>query len=147
MQKKKNPDVFEILRSNVNVIVALQSQIKDISKNLISGYNRDTQLTKEPLIKGLGITRRSLEIVALVMQKVTPNKEVLMKSIAPEFLAVHESNKLVKNGMPFRDAYQHVKKNLDKLKVGDPVQLIKEINSLGAPGNLCLSSYRISRAL
>ena len=147
MPQKKNPDVFEILRSNVNVIVALQSQIKDISKNLISGYNRDTQLTKEPLIKGLGITRRSLEIVALVMQKVTPNKEVLMKSIAPEFLAVHESNKLVKNGMPFRDAYQHVKKNLDKLKVGDPVQLIKEINSLGAPGNLCLSSYRISRAL
>ena len=147
MPQKKNPDVFEILRSNVNVIVALQSQIKDISKNLISGYNRDTQLTKEPLIKGLGITRRSLEIVALVMEKVTPNKEVLMKSIAPEFLAVHESNKLVKKGMAFRDAYQHVKENLDKLEDGDREQVIKEINSLGAPGNLCLSSYKISKPL
>jgi argininosuccinate lyase len=147
MPQKKNPDVFEILRSNVNVIVALQSQIKDISKNLISGYNRDTQLTKEPLIKGLGITRRSLEIVALVMEKVTPNKEVLMNSISPEFLAVHEANRLVKKGMAFRDAYQQVKENLDKIKVEDPVKVIKEIESLGGPGNLQLENYKISKPL
>jgi argininosuccinate lyase len=147
MPQKKNPDVFEILRSNVNVIVALQSQLKDISKNHISGYNRDTQLKKEPLIKGLGITRRSLEIVALVMDKVTPNKEILMHSIAPEFLGVHEANKLVKGGMAFRDAYQHVKENLDKLTVGDPVKIIKEIESLGGPGNLRLQDYKISKPL
>ncbi len=147
MPQKRNPDVFEIVRSNVNVIVALQSQIKDISKNLISGYNRDTQLTKEPLIKGLGITRRSLEVVALVMEKVTPNEEVLMKSIAPEFVAVHEANKLVKKGMAFRDAYQQIKENLDKIKVGDPVELIKEINSIGGPGNLRLDDYKISKPL
>lgn len=147
MPQKKNPDVFEILRSNVSVIVALQSQIKDISKNLISGYNRDTQLTKEPLIKGLGITRRSLEAVALVMSKIKINKEVLMKSIEPEFLAVHEANRLVKNGMPFRDAYIQVKENLDKIKVEDPVKVIKEITSLGGAGNLRLNKYKISKAL
>ena len=58
MPQKKNPDVFEILRGNVNVVVSLQSQIRDISKNLISGYNRDTQLTKESLIEGLEITKK-----------------------------------------------------------------------------------------
>jgi argininosuccinate lyase len=147
MPQKKNPDVFEILRSNVNVIVALQTQVKDISKNLISGYNRDTQLTKEPLIKGMGIARRSLEIASLVMAKVEPNKEKLMNSLEPEFFAVHEANRLVKSGMPFRDAYQHVKEHLHELKVGDPVKAIKEVRSIGGPGNLQLDKYKLSKPL
>ncbi len=147
MPQKKNPDVLEILRSNVNVIAALQTQAKDISKNLISGYNRDTQLTKEPLIKGLGIARRSLEIVALVMSKIKPNKPVLMKSLAPEFFAVHEVNKLVKQGLPFREAYQQVKKNINKIRVRDPVKALKEVVSIGGPGNLQLSKYRLSKPL
>ena len=147
MPQKRNPDVFEILRSNVNVIVALQTQIKDISKNLISGYNRDTQLTKEPLIKGLGITRRSLEIAALIMPKIKPNAKVLMKSLTPEMFANHEANKLVKKGMPFREAYKYVKENLDKLTVPDPVKAIKEVVSLGGPGNLDLENYKIDKPL
>lgn len=147
MPQKRNPDIFEIVRSNVNVIVALQTQVKDISKNLISGYNRDTQLTKEPLIKGMGIARRSLEVVALVMSKIKPNKPVLMKSLAPEFFAVHEANRLVKEGMPFRDAYTYVKEHLSELKVKDPVLAIKEVVSLGGPGNLQLNQYKIDKPL
>ncbi len=147
MPQKRNPDVFEIIRSNVNVIVALQTQVKDITKNLISGYNRDTQLTKEPLIKGLGITRRSLEIAALVMTGITPNKLVLMKSLTPELFANNEANKLVMQGVPFRDAYQQVKENLDKLIVPDPVKAIKEVISLGGPGNLNLKGYKIDKQL
>lgn len=147
MPQKRNPDVFEIVRSNVNVIVALQTQVKDISKNLICGYNRDTQLTKEPLIKGMGIARRSLEIMAVVMSEIKPKKEVLMKSLTPELFAVHEANRLVKEGMPFRDAYQYVKENLHKLKVSDPVKAIKEVTSLGGPGNLGLHLYKIDKPL
>ncbi len=147
MPQKRNPDVFEIIRGNVNVIVALQTQVKDISKNLISGYNRDTQLTKEPLIKGLGIARRTLEVAALVMSKIKPNRQVLMKSLSAEFFAVHEANRLVKNGMPFRDAYQQVKENIHKLKVQNPVKAIKEVISIGGPGNLQLSRYKIDKPL
>ena len=147
MPQKRNPDIFEIARGNVNVIVALQTQVKDTSKNLISGYNRDTQLTKEPLIKGLGIARRSLEVCALVMSRMKPNRQVLMKSLSPEFFAVHEANRLVKEGMPFRDAYQHVKENIHKLKVQNPVKAIKEVRSLGGPGNLQLNKYRVSKPL
>ena len=147
MPQKRNPDVFEIVRSNVRVIVALQTQVKDISTGLISGYNRDTQLTKEPLIKGMGIARRSLEICSLVMSKVKPNREVLMKSLAPEFFAVHEANRLVKEGMPFRDAYQHVKENIHKLKIQNPVKAIKEVISIGGPGNLQLNKYKIDKPL
>ncbi len=147
MPQKRNPDIFEIMRSNVRVIVALQTQVKDISTGLISGYNRDTQLTKEPLIKGLGIARRSLEVCALVMGKVKPNRKVLIKSLAPEFFAVHEANRLVKEGMPFRDAYSHVKENIGKLKVQNPIKAIKEVLSIGGPGNLQLGRYKPSKPL
>jgi len=147
MPQKRNPDVFEIMRSNVNVIVGLQTQVKDICKNLISGYNRDTQLTKEPLIKGLGITRRSLELAVLVMSGIKPKKKVLLKSLSPEMFANNEANKLVMRGVPFRDAYQQVKENLDKLTVPDPVKAIAEVKSLGGPGNLSLNSYKINKEL
>ena len=148
MPQKRNPDVFEIVRGNVNVIVGLQTQVKDICKNIISGYNRDTQLTKEPLIKGMGITRRSLEVVALVMSRMKPNREVLENSLSPELFAVQEANKYVKKGMSFRDAYRKVKENLDKLSVPKNIEeAIKEINSLGAPGNLDLGSYKIDKPL
>lgn len=147
MPQKRNPDVFEIARSNVSVIMSLQTQVRDISRNLISGYNRDTQLTKEPLIKGLGITRRSLEIMALTMSKIKPNKKVLIHSLTPELFATSEANKLVKKGMTFRDAYQQIKENLDKLTAHDPVAAIKEVVSLGGPGNLGLQHYKIDRLL
>lgn len=147
MPQKRNPDIFELIRGNVNVIVGLQTQIKDVCKNLISGYNRDTQLTKEPLIKGMGITRRSLEVIALVMSNIKPNKKVLMNSLSPELFANNEANKLVKKGVPFREAYKQVKENLDKLTVPDPVKAIKEVISLGGPGNLDLKNYKISKQL
>lgn len=147
MPQKRNPDIFEIVRSNVGVIVGLQTQIKDIYKDNISGYNRDTQLTKEPLIKGLGITRRSLEVVSLVMAHVEPKEEVLMKSLTPELFAANEAYKLVKKGMPFRDAYQYVKENLDSIQVPDPIAAVKEVVSLGGPGNLALDRYVLSTPL
>lgn len=148
MPQKRNPDIFEIVRSNVNVIVGLQTQVKDICKNLISGYNRDTQLTKEPLIKGLGITRRSLEVAALVMQGVTPKEDVLRRSLSPELFGVNEALKLVKEkGLSFREAYKHIKEHLDELRVPDAETALREVISLGGPGNLALDRYVLSQPL
>jgi len=49
--------------------------------------------------------------------------------------------------MPFRDAYQKVKENLDKIEISDPVSAIKEVKSLGGPGNLNLKNYKIDKVL
>jgi hypothetical protein len=49
--------------------------------------------------------------------------------------------------VPFRDAYQQVKENLHKLKVPNPVKAVKEVVSLGGPGNLALASYKLSKEL
>lgn len=147
MPQKRNPDIFEVCRGNVGVMIALQTQIRDICTRLISGYNRDTQLTKEPLMKALELAEQSLEVVALVMSNIKPKLDVLKRAMAPELFAVHEANRLVTEGMPFRDAYRHVKENLGSLKVDDPVKAIKAVKSLGGPGNLALGRYKISKPL
>jgi argininosuccinate lyase len=41
MPQKKNPDVLELIRAKYHVVVANELQIKNVSANLISGYNRD----------------------------------------------------------------------------------------------------------
>jgi argininosuccinate lyase len=147
MPQKRNPDVFEILRGNVGVVIGLQTQVRDICKNLISGYNRDTQLTKEPLIKGLNIVQKSLEVAVLVMSEIKPKKEKLMKSLTPELFATYQANKYVKEGMPFRDAYQKVKENIDELSVPDVGEIEKETGTLGSPCNLDLDGYVVSAVL
>ncbi len=60
MPQKKNPDVLELLRAKYYLVVSNEFQIKSIVGNLLSGYNRDLQLLKDPTMKGLGITKESL---------------------------------------------------------------------------------------
>ena len=49
MPHKKNPDVFELIRSHCNRIKALPNEITMMTTNLPSGYHRDLQLLKEHL--------------------------------------------------------------------------------------------------
>lgn len=147
MPQKRNPDCFEIMRANVSVMIGLQAQVRDLCKDVISGYNRDSQLSKEPLIKGLQLMKKSLAVASLVMTGIEPNEEVLNKSFSPELFAANEAINYVKTGMPFRDAYQKVKDNLDKLTVPEPVEALKTIVSLGGPGNLKLNNYKLSEIL
>ncbi|MEI8074593.1 MAG: argininosuccinate lyase, partial [Bacteroidota bacterium] len=46
MPHKKNPDVFELIRSHCNRIKALPNEISMMTTNLPSGYHRDLQLLK-----------------------------------------------------------------------------------------------------
>ena len=110
MPQKKNPDVLELLRAKHGIVVGCSIQIKMASSNLISGYNRDTQLTKEPLMKSFDIVEDCLAISALLFGKIAVNKEACKKALTKELYAAEEAYKLVKKGMPFRDAYREVGK-------------------------------------
>jgi argininosuccinate lyase len=147
MPQKRNPDPFEVMRGNVSVMIGLQTEVQNICKSLISGYNRDTQLTKEPLIKGFNLIIKSLQVASLIMGEIKPNEENLKKCFSAELFATHQAIKYVKEGMAFRDAYQKVKESLDQLEITDPVTAIKEVTSLGGPGNLQLDNYQINKPL
>lgn len=108
MPQKKNPDVLELLRAKYHVVSACEFQLKNLMSNLISGYNRDMQLSKEPVIKACAITRESLEIGAALFDHLFVNREKCEAAMTEELYATEKVYALVKQGIPFRDAYQQI---------------------------------------
>ena len=105
MPHKKNPDVFELIRAHCNRIQGIPNDIRLVTGNLPSGYFRDMQLLKEIFLPMFGEMDDVLDI-ALFAVEVRDN---LMED--PRYKAafsVEEANRLVSEGMPFRDAYRKV---------------------------------------
>lgn len=112
MPQKKNVDLAELLRSKVHIVLGLYVQMVGISSNLISGYNRDLQDTKKPLMESLSLTLDSVKVTGILLQNMTPNKTVLQNAMSDDLFATQKVLELVKQGMPFREAYQKVKASL-----------------------------------
>lgn len=112
MPQKKNLDVAELLRSKIHLVLGNYIQIVSLSSNLISGYNRDFQDSKKPLIESLEVTLDSVKVAKILLENLTPDKQALEKAMTFELFATEKAFKLVKKGMPFRKAYQKVGKNI-----------------------------------
>lgn len=135
MPHKKNPDVFELIRSHCNRIKALPNEIMMMTTNLPSGYHRDLQLLKEHLFPAFIQLRSCIEMAALMIQHMEVKKD-LLEDIKYQYLfSVEEVNKLVLSGMPFRDAYKKVGLNIEEGKFTHSTK-IAHVHE-GSIGNLC----------
>ncbi len=114
MPQKMNPDVLEIARARYHSVIANEFLIKSAIGNLMSGYNRDLQLTKRPLMESFEIVESSLEIMRHVMEHLVVDEARCRQACTPEIHATEEAYRLVKLGMPFRDAYRKVAAKLAK---------------------------------
>ncbi|HEV8079982.1 MAG TPA: argininosuccinate lyase [Chitinophagaceae bacterium] len=108
MPHKKNPDVFELIRSHCNRIQALPNEIMLMTTNLPSGYHRDLQLLKEHLIPAFNDLQNCLQMAALMLSNIVVKKNILEDEKYKFVFSVEEVNKLVLNGMSFRDAYKKI---------------------------------------
>jgi argininosuccinate lyase len=141
MPHKRNLDPLEILRGNVGVVTGNHVMVKEISKNLLSGYNRDLQLLKKPLIESMRIVHDSLAIVALALEHLTPNESAIRAKLHRGMFTADIANDMVlTKGIPFRDAYQMAASSVKKQ--ADLAQNLASKKSIGAPGNLSLATYR-----
>jgi argininosuccinate lyase len=113
MPQKKNLDLAELLRSKVHLVLGNYVQIVSLSSNLISGYNRDLQDGKKPLMESLEITKESLGMVQLLLSNIKPNKEALKKNMTMDLFATEKTLKLVLKGESFRNAYRKIGKELE----------------------------------
>lgn len=137
MPQKKNPDGLELARSRTSLIVSAAARVKDMIKSLPSGYNRDFQDTKEPLMEGVNATLELVRIMDLMTQKLEVYPENLIKACTPELYATDKVMDSVLNGGNFRDSYKNVGLNLDKVeKDADPVASMKRRTVIGSAGNL-----------
>ena len=116
MPQKKKPDVLELIRGKYHVVLGEEFKVKSIIANLPSGYNRDLQLTKEPLFTSIDTTEQCLKIMSRLVSRVKINEENCAKSLTREMYATEEAYKLVKKGVPFREAYRQVAQSLKEKK-------------------------------
>jgi argininosuccinate lyase len=146
MPQKKNPDVLELMRAKAATVSALSQQVKAVIRSLPSGYNRDLQETKEPFVKGIRLGLISVQVMDLVVSRLAVHRKALLAGFRPEIYATDYALELVRQGLPFRDAYRRVAADLSQLKRRDPQRALAEKVSSGTTGNLGLekSAERLS---
>lgn len=105
MPQKKNWDIMELVRGNANLFLWYEFQIREIYKMLLSWYNRDYQLTKEPYMSGINLVISTINVCSLVIDNLWVKRDNVEAACSEELYATKEAYQLVKEGMSFRDAY------------------------------------------
>jgi len=142
MPQKRNPGPFELTRAKATTVQACLYEVLEVVRPLISGYNRDFQVTKGPMMRGVDTTLASLRVNRVCMEKIGVNREDCIQAFRPEIFATDRVLDLARQGVPFRDAYRKVAAVLDKMEMEDPVENIRGKTHVGATGNLGLDLAR-----
>jgi argininosuccinate lyase len=135
MPHKKNPDVFELIRSYGNRIKALPNEIMLMTTNLPSGYHRDLQLLKEHLFPAFQQLKDAITLLQLMVTEIKIKENILQDKKYEHLFSVEKVNELVAQGVPFRDAYRQVGLSIEEGTYSAPTQL--HHTHEGSIGNLC----------
>ena len=108
MPHKKNPDVFEIMRGKCNRLQSIQNEIALLTANLPLGYNRDLQLMKDILFPASSELIECLDMATYMLGEIRVKDNILEDSKYDYIFTVEDVNRLVLEGMPFRDAYKKI---------------------------------------
>ncbi len=107
MPQKRNPDVFELVRGAQATAAGALQEILALTAKLTSGYHRDLQRLKAPLFRSIDLCGEVLAIMAHALPNVRFKPENI--ELPPELHAAEQANALVvKEGLPFREAYRRV---------------------------------------
>ena len=135
MPHKKNPDVFEIMRGKCNRLQSVPNEIALLTANLPLGYNRDLQLLKDIMFPATTELTECLDMAEFMLAHIRVNDSIVDDPRYDYLFTVEEVNRLVLEGMPFRDAYRKV-----GLEVRDgsyrPNRSVDHTHA-GSIGNLC----------
>jgi argininosuccinate lyase len=113
MPQKRNPDVFELVRSCPATIHGALVESLAITAKLTSGYHRDLQRLKAPLFRSIDLSSDCAAIMAHALSGVRFRPENIV--LKDELYAAERANELVvKEGLPFREAYREVAAALTK---------------------------------
>jgi len=142
MPNKSNPDVVELLRGRAATIEAAIVEIQ-ATLSLPSGYQRDLQLTKAPLIRGTRSALQALAIVPGLVNGLEFKQENMLAAITPEMFATDSALRNAAAGVPFREAYLMAKQQMDETAQPDVQESLARRISPGACGDLQLDRIRL----
>ncbi len=135
MPHKKNPDVFELIRARCNKIQALPNEIALMTTNLPSGYHRDLQLLKEGLFPAMSSLHECIDMTALMLKNIRIKDDILKDPKYAYLFSVEAVNAEVLNGLPFREAYKKVGREIEEGSFTSPGMVVHTHE--GSIGNLC----------
>jgi argininosuccinate lyase len=145
MPQKKNPDVVELARARCRELRGLARQVEEVAGGLPSSYHRDFQLLKRPTLAALGSMRELLDVLTRLVPALQLRAEAAARACDDTLYAAHQAFVLVGRGLPFRDAYREVARQL-----GDgtfhPNRAALTATHLGGAGNLALDFSRAELA-
>jgi argininosuccinate lyase len=145
MPQKKNPDVVELARARCRELRGLARQVEEVASGLPSSYHRDFQLLKRPTLTALGSLRELLEVLTRLVPALQVRAEAAARACDDTLYAAHQAFVLVGGGLPFRDAYREVARQL-----GDgtfrPDRAALTATHLGGAGNPGLEQARTELA-
>lgn len=133
MPQKRNPDVLELLRTLAPAMQARYVEVTGMLHGLGAGYHRDLQRTKGPLLRGLAEARAALAVMRLCIEQLEVDAERCRAALTPGIYATDRVYARVRDGAPFRDAYQEVKRS--PAETLDPDDAMAARTHAGAPGS------------
>lgn len=135
MPHKKNPDVLELIRGKCNRLQAIPNELSLLLANLPSGYHRELQLTKEIIFPAIQELNSCLDMMRFMLEAITVRQDILDADMYTYVFSVEEVNKLVGQGIPFRDAYRQVGHDIAS-GTFEPSRTVRHSHE-GSIGNLC----------
>ena len=141
MPNKKNPDVVELLRAAAASVIGAQTEVAS-ALSLPSGYHRDLQVTKAPLLRAMRQGTGALSLVARLVNDLTFKSEQMRHAITGEMFATDRATDMAKAGTPFRDAYRSVASDLSAPGARDIEASLAARVSPGATADLRLDEMR-----
>ncbi len=136
MPHKRNPDVWELIRGHCNKIQSLPNEIALTTSNLPTGYHRDFQIVKESLFPALDTLSECLTMAAFMLTHIVINEKVLEDEVYASIYSVEKVNKMVLEGVPFREAYRRVASEIKEGTI--PGRFDLNHTHAGSMGNLSL---------
>ena len=140
MPHKKNPDVFEMIRGRCNRLQAVPNELALLTTNLPVGYHRDMQLLKDILFPATTEIRRTLRMCDFMIGHLRVNEHILDDKKYDYLFTVEDVNRLVLQGIPFREAYRQVGMAVQRGEYR-PTREVHHTHA-GSIGNLCTEAIR-----
>ncbi len=137
MPNKRNPDLIELMRGSYATLQAAVTELQSLL-SLPSGYQRDLQLTKGPMIRGLKAALATIPLFNQVVKQMKLKPDNLDKAMDTPMFATDFAVELTAQGLPFREAYQAVASRFDELENRKPADSLASRVSPGGCANLML---------
>jgi len=108
MPQKKNPDLFELIRARCNRLQAVPVEVAIMTTGLPPGYNRDYQELKAVLFDAFDDIMELLRVMQHAVTGLAVNEHIMQDKRYNDIFSVEEANRMVLEGVPFREAYRAV---------------------------------------